>query len=591
MQFDDRLATVLRMRAGSEAGLRTQFRQLLDLLGTRKTMLRGPSLARIARLSRHLSKAEIDRLLMHPALASEDLRLGTIAGYVRLDEIMQALPQEVQSEILREPGLRLRNPTFVAFLAESEPKPAAAAMATARLDEREWLDLIPVLPVTARGFLRHRRDLPPSAKQVLERLGVRDLVLPMGASVQAQEETAPAEPADQSSTKTVAAEVPASDDPIGRLRRRIEAFQESRRTPSTHPRLPLGDAAHHRDSAPPDLLDVLTDASGIVISSDGLFAPMLVGLHLTAPQPGELVSFDEDVATLLRQRQPLRHARIAISAAPDVSGDWRMDATPLFAPGTGAFTGYAARLYRPVEAPEAVERSSPADAMRQVLHELRTPVNAIQGFAEIIQQQLFGNVPHEYRAHAAAIAVDAAKLLAGFDEVDRLVKLDSQAMELEEGECDFRSILVETIRRLEGVLRPRNAGFRMAVSGSPFDVALSRDEALVLSWRLLATAAAALGPGEEAQMDLHSDGEFIVLQLDIPETLRDAAPDTSREAQRRKVVSAGMFGPRFTFRLAEAEARSAGGMLECEGDRVTLRLPTLTSANQTHSTVTDAGGG
>ena len=33
MQFDDRLATVLRTRADSDAILRTQFRQLLDLLG------------------------------------------------------------------------------------------------------------------------------------------------------------------------------------------------------------------------------------------------------------------------------------------------------------------------------------------------------------------------------------------------------------------------------------------------------------------------------------------------------------------------------------------------------------------------------
>ena len=35
MFFDDRLATVLRQRATGEAGLRTQYRQLLDLLGRR----------------------------------------------------------------------------------------------------------------------------------------------------------------------------------------------------------------------------------------------------------------------------------------------------------------------------------------------------------------------------------------------------------------------------------------------------------------------------------------------------------------------------------------------------------------------------
>ena len=118
MQFDDRLATVLRMRADSDAVLRSQFRQLLDLLGT--------------------------------AQEGGDETLRSQA-YGRLSELMDALPQEEQSQILRGPGLRLRSPGLLAFLADGEAKPAAAAMATARLSENEWLALIPDLPVTARG--------------------------------------------------------------------------------------------------------------------------------------------------------------------------------------------------------------------------------------------------------------------------------------------------------------------------------------------------------------------------------------------------------------------------------------------------------
>src|SRR5690606_16787331 len=145
MLFDDRLATVLRSAVRNEAGARTQYRQLIDLLGS-----------------------------MPPDAASE----MTEAGYDRLGELADELPQAVQSAILRAPGLRLRNRTLVAWLARSEPQAAAAAMATAQLTESEWLYLIPRLPMTARGFLRHRRDLPFSARQVLDRLGVKDLVLP-----------------------------------------------------------------------------------------------------------------------------------------------------------------------------------------------------------------------------------------------------------------------------------------------------------------------------------------------------------------------------------------------------------------------------
>ncbi len=516
-----------------------------------------------------------------------------VSGFVRLRELQAAIPQETQSAILREPGLRLRNPEFVAFLAEGEPKPAAATVATARLSEDQWLDLIPRLPVTARGFLRHRRDLPASVKRLLAQLGVGDLVLPTFAT--AAEMTSAdgiADPAAMPVPQLTPALQPSlPEDSIRALRRRIEAFREGRQQGRTAPPLPLGNAAAQIGNADNRVIDVVTDTSGNIVRSDGLAAPMLAGLALTYPGASSLVHFGDDVALQLRRRLPLHQARLTIDAAPEISGEWRMDATPLFAQATGAFTGYAARLYRP-NRPDPVDApDTQADAMRQVLHELRTPVNAIQGFAEIIQQQIFGNVPHEYRAHAASIAVDAANLLAGFDEVDRLVKLESRAMELDDGASDFRAALADTVERLEGVLRGRDAGFTLNVTGSSFEVALDRGEVMAMCWRLLATAAGALGPGEKSQLDLSSDGTTIQLDLDVPENLRVANADTPREGQRRRAISAGMFGPKFAFRLAEAEAVAAGGSLTCEGDRATLRLPVLTSQATPHSTAGGIAGG
>ncbi|MGB3795110.1 MAG: histidine kinase dimerization/phospho-acceptor domain-containing protein [Alteraurantiacibacter sp.] len=590
--FDDRLATVLRMRAGSEAALRTQFRQLLDLLGTRDTALSGQALARIARSAIALPPSEIERLLVRPALKNSDRQLATISGFVRLREIQQATPQETQSAILREPGQRLRNPEFVAFLAEGEPKASAAAVATARLSEDQWLDLIPRLPVTARGFLRHRRDLPESVKQLLAQLGVGDLVLPSFAGagdlpaieILGNAAAVPSSPS---------ANLPQSimpEDGIRALRRRIEAFREGRQQGQPMPRNHVPDGAPRREYDVETVIDVFTDSSGVIVRCDGLAAPMLAGLGLTSPSGSSLVEFSDDVAQQLRRHLPIRQARLTIDAAPEISGDWRMDATPLFAQMTGAFSGYAARLYRPNLADPEDVPDSPADAMRQVLHELRTPVNAIQGFAEIIQQQIFGSVPHEYRAHAASIAVDAAKLLAGFDEVDRLFKLESRAMELESGSSDFRLALSDTAQRLDSALRARDAGFALSVSGTEFHVGLDRGEVMAMCWRLLATAAGALGLGEKLQLGLSSDGTTIQLALDIPESLRLSGAESSREGKRRRAISAGMFGPGFAFRLAEAEAVAAGGTLTCEGDRATLRLPVLTLQTARNSSESGIAG-
>ncbi|MBH5322951.1 sensor histidine kinase [Aurantiacibacter sediminis] len=551
MQIDDRLTTVLRMRVDSDGVRRTQFRQLIDLLGT-----------------------------LPETAESELLR----PAYARLSELMTHLPQEEQAAILREPGVRLRNPELVAYLAGGESKPAASAMATARLSDAQWLALIPELPMNARGFLRHRRDLSSDVKDLLARLGVQDLVLP-DAGINRSAAAVPPSPTPAVAPVSPASPTSDTTEGIGALLRRIEAFREERQGKPVAPRLPLEE---EELSASPLLgFEFATDTAGTVTWASGPIATLAVGLRLTSPMPGVLIDVDKRIAARLAAHQPITTAPINLAAAPDISGEWRMDAAPLFDAKDGRFTGYRGCLRRPiVSAEDAANDDSEGDAMRQVLHELRTPVNAIQGFAEIIQQQLFGPAPHEYRAHAAGISVDAAKLLAGFDEVDRLVKLDSGDLKPEEGESDLRLVVSDTVQRLQAFLRPRNAAFDLRVKGSPFHVGLARPEAMALCWRLLATAAGAMGPGETIALRLAGNEKRVRLRMKIPPSLIDgtaknlAAP---ADQQREKAISAGMFGPKFSFKLAQAEAEAAGGYLKCKQDRVTLVLPALTAKNVDHS--------
>ena len=570
MQFDDRLATVLRSGAAGETGLRTQFRQLLDLLGSAPTNSESPL---------------------------------TQAAYDRLEELGASLSPEEQSRILREPGLRLRNPVLVERLAGGEAKPAAAVMATARLTEAQWESLIPRLPINARGFLRHRRDLPPGASDTLAILGVKDLVLPDPRLPENARESRPAIPMTDAEPATIDAEglivtgrrgmgptagaYDDAEDGIRSLLRRIEAFRSNRGVPgagSVEPPLPLGDAPVSRAPRHLATVDFETDGEGVIVRADADIAPMLVGLAIAR----------DGVATLamehrrqLRSRQPLRAVRFDLDRPAPLGGEWRLDAVPLFDHGTGSFAGYVCRLRRPLHdatGRRALEAAS--ERVRQLLHELRTPVNAIQGFAEIIQQQLFGTVPNEYRALAATIAVDAARLLAGFEEIDRLAKLEAGAERLEAGEADLRVIVGETVQRLETAMEPRDARFVLKVAGSPFTVPVARADIATLAWRLMATLAAAVAPGERLPLELVGDGETIRLSLHLPAALVDredlfaaTAPET------RATLRSGMFGSGFTLRLARAEARAAGGDLERGGSVLALTLPALTSAQPAHSTM------
>jgi len=559
MQFDDRLATVLRSAARSEPGARTQYRQLLDLLGS-------------------MPAGEAGAL--------------TMAAYDRLGELAQALPQAVQSAILRAPGLRLRNRALVAWLARGEPQAAAAAMASAQLSERDWLFLIPRLPLTARGFLRHRRDLPMSARQVLDRLGVRDLVLP-------EPDMLPVQPPSPSAERPAPAKPPPEAEAeagIGALVRRIEAFQRARREGGTAPRLPLEemrplDAEFARRG---QAFDFATDAEGTVEWADPAMAPLVVGLMLGPPRPGAAAVLDAAGGKAMERRQPLRGVRGALSGPPEIAGEWRIDAAPVFVPATGQFAGYQGRMRQPVP-PPALAPASPGgsgDRMRQLLHELRTPVNAIQGFAELIQQQMFGSAPNEYRALAAAVAVDAARLMAGFDEIDRLARLEAGALRLDEGECDLREALARTLQRLEGALRPRSARIELAAHGSPFVIGMNEGDAMQLIWRLLATIAGALAPGEIVDLVLVGDGARVTLDADLPAAYAgNGDPFAAVAPGQPRAISAGMFGPGFALRLARAEVEAIGGTLERTDDRLRLEVPALTAPRAAHTQERQGNGG
>ena len=548
MHFDDRLATVLRMRADGGGLRRIQFRQLLDLLGTSPAEARGDQI---------------------------DL------AYLCLTEIGGEIPPEERIAMLRDPALRLRSPRLVAVLSTTEPQVAQATLQRAQLNSEQWLDLIPALPPGARPALRQRGDLPGEVKALLVQLGINDRGLPPSeAVVSANDDDVTDEPT-----------LPGRDEGIGAIVRRIEAYRRAKslvEQPGTgdSPRLPLGE--DHVLSVPDTVraADFASDAQLRIVWCDAGVAPMLVGMRLGRTPAIERV---------LRQRQPLTAQRLELAGAPAISGQWQVDAAPWFDPLTGRFIGYRGRLRRPptMSAPAAANppvTDSAPDRIRQMLHELRTPVNAIQGFAEVIQQQLFGPTPHEYRALAAGIAGDAARMLSAFEELERLARLESGAMDLDAGETDLAALVGVTVAQLAAHTKSRSSGFALRLEEEALSVPLDRLELEGIVWRLLATFAGTSGPGEELKLRLRAKDNMARLDLALPAALAAMAGDSLFEAGAGavpQVISAGVFGVGFALRLARAEARAAGGDLVRKGDRLRLTLPGLTGAPGGHNHSSD----
>lgn len=590
MHFDDRLETVLRLPASGEGLALIQYRQLIDILG---------------RLPGEAHSAALD------------------AGFARLEMLSARIPAADRARLLRQPLQPITNQRLLSQLVQAEPDVASAAIGSAGLDDAQWLALIPELPVRARGILRHRRDLSPAVEALLERLGVHDRGLPPVSGISttvlgSEEEYAsedvlelldmvdnpppPTSLSDWARARAAKEQVFTSSPPpdssaeagIGAIVRRIEEFRKARESQAAHdpgtdaPRLPLDDTAPIVDRRAA-AIDFTTDPEGRINWAEGAHGPAVFGLNL-AWNNG-----DEDESRVLRtamsHRLPLRAVSLRVDGATSVSGEWQVDAAPRFDPLSGRFTGYCGRLRRPpIPVPESASANSlgEADRMREILHELRTPANAIQVAAEIIQQQLYGPAPHEYRALAAAIASDCAHILAGFEELDRLVKLETGALPLEAGECDLAQVLAQTVARLRSWTDPRRSGFAVdpATAPSSLPVHLDPAEAERLIWRLFAALAGATAPDEALALTWSRANDRVTVRIALPTALAMREGGDlfgTAPGERGQSFSAGMFGIGFTLRLAAAEAAAAGGSLQREGNALCLCLPGLTPASASNS--------
>ncbi len=271
------------------------------------------------------------------------------------------------------------------------------------------------------------------------------------------------------------------------------------------------------------------------------------------------------LAGALLRHQPLRGVRIELVGAPAIAGPWHIDAAAMFDPAGGHFTGYCGRMRRPPEPQSAEMPASPGDSdsdrIRQLLHELRTPVNAIQGFAEVIQQQLFGPTPHGYRALAASIASDAATMLAGFEELERLARLEGSSLELDAGSCDFGEIVATAAERLAAFNDARGSSMTLTREG-PAQVAVAQDYAELLAWRLLSALTGAANPGEKLEIAIAAGAGTVVANLSLPASLAaipEDEPISALAVGAHRALSPGSFGTGFALRLAAAEAKAAGG--------------------------------
>ena len=608
MRFDDSLQTVLSAETTSSLGAGTTWRQLVDLIGRGRAGASGPAIQ----------------------------RLRSVRGDV---------PPPVRAASARALALATPPAALVALFAEDDIAVASPVLRSVTLDADEWIELLPAMSPAARSILRHRRDLPAAVGRALEHFGSVDFVLaapaaepavPDGSDVAvaaaAPQAVAPDAPATAnapvaeplqtvppgSSFVSIAAvaaglpvvaealrradqvtaprpveavPMPAGPDatgpfPIAELVARIDAYTRRREaTPSTE----LQPELFAIEPVPARSFRFETDAGGVVRWVEGVARAALIGLSLDLAATSAGARVDGIAAGAFRRRARFDDARLVVDGQSDAAGQWRISGVPVFDRASGRFTGYrgTARRPRPDEAaePARAARDPAADALRQLVHELRTPTNAIAGFAEMIEQQMLGPVPAAYRAQAAAIRAQTHGLICAIDDIDMAARIETRALDLAPGVVPVAPLFA----RIAGDLAPLAAlhGAELSHAVESASLAILGDDRAVerLVGRIAATLVAATGNGERIGVAATFEDGAVVIAFDRPAALADYGTEALLTIDPEDEVApadvwggAPLLGTGFALRLARNLASELRGSLTIDARRLTLRLPAAEAA-------------
>ncbi len=484
------------------------------------------------------------------------------------------VPEKVRRDCAQAIARHGRFAPLVAFYANDVPAVSTAMLRRARLSEADWLAVLPATAATARSILAGRDDLPENVRRALESLGAGSVALP-----QPQAATAAAgDAASKAALPPAPARMPeGASSQISELVRRIDRFQSARARPAA------------RSASTGFLFE--TGPDGLIRWVEGITRGAAIGLSIAdaafAGEPGA----DGAAAGAFRQRAEIVNARMMLEGGDSDAGEWRFSALPWFDPATGQFRGYrgSARRPQPIEMPygrPAAQESG--DSIRQLIHELRSPLNAISGFAQIISSQMFGPVSASYRAMAEAIVADAASIQSIIEDLDTAARTASAPAAVLPGEtADLGVVMAQVERDLSAVLADQRIDLSISRVGGPFLAQVGDANSRRMIGRLLTALVDISEPGAALVGQLVVEpGHNDMLQLRIvrPLAIRfataadllDPGFSPEGEAPGAAVLSLG-----FSLRLVDSLARGAGGRLDIGHNALTLHLPSANPGTDT----------
>ena len=540
VRIDDRLDTALRNADSTMRGtVIGQWRQLVDIL---------------AQNPLHFDAAQIAN------------------GLIKVRQLRDAVPVLDRASALESLHGRIFSAPLVQLLSADAPSVAATVISGAKLDDEQWADLVQHLPVRARGFLRMRRDLGPLTMRALTLYSGGDFALP-AASIEISAKTANPLSRPNWDNKAV---------PIGEVVERLEQWRRDHER-SEAPQLPF-EPNSAGSLQPAYEIRFETDDNGTVIWVEGAPRGAIVGIDIARPAFDHGPGPDAYGAAAFRQRMPMENARMRLRGAAVVEGDWRMSASPFFDAESGRFRGFRGIMRRPIAAETADLPSNPqrhAEQLQQILHELRTPLGAIVGFAEIIEQQMFGPVEAEYRGLADTILTDANQLLSGFDDLAIAAQMDRGVLEIRNGTTQCNWLAERLALRLRTVSDSLNVEVNLSIADPVRLFAVEQEMAERLFSRLIGSVIMGCEPEEtlrgrfSTEIGTMAQNRFY---LTLPNKLAGLTEEELLGFGQVTTASVGgspLLGLGFSLRLVRNLARNVGGNLHFQNESLLVTIPAV----------------
>ncbi len=518
MRFDDRLNTVLAQPAGNAHDRAVRWRQLVELL------------ARAPDLSSSTAQQALTDIRGDSASVDEQLRAAAARAVAR-----PQLP-----------------PELVSVFAADSITVAAPVLAAASLESSEWES---VLITASPESLRFIRALHPGLQKAEE-----PEAKPTSRTRAGAEEERTGQPKDSG---------PPAMPSISDLLLRIEKLRQDRQRVAEQPPAVRRIVPTRPREASPSLFRWECGPSGEIAWVDGIPRGALIGRSLA--NPGEQNGVDQRIRRAFALRAPFREAKLVVHGSGLAAGEWKLNGMPAFEPADGRFAGYRGVAVRTIEAEDEPLVRPPLDddTLRELVHELKTPLNAIIGFAEIIDGQYLGPADSSYRERAAEIVGQARLLLSAIEDLDIAAQLRA-ASAAGESSSDLNGVLADLDEELKERASHRGISLNLTTSYASSEVSVDRAVLERLIRRFGYAVIDAALPREPISLAANCDIGQCILTASRPQSVREMSED---QLFGRDGDSADVLATSFSLKLARGIAQTVGGDLRLQGDRFALILP------------------